>query len=248
MPLPMPKPPLMDIQRLQCENPPKPHPRGRSIASRTAKPGARHLTHAPTYATPPEPLPFPDCKNHLTQPRMPGAYATRHIKYDPPPPRRQARAYAYPAIHNPSNPASPSPQPRVISRKPHTHPPNSPNLHSGYGGDYDTENKPPCIPVLLLTSSVAQDCRAALTRLWRERYQMRAKMSRPTSSVVRLVDPSSAISASTARSIFAAASSNPRWRRSIALDSTAAVGLAIPLPAISGADPWIGPRGFAPAQ
>lgn len=71
MPLPMPKPPLMDIQRLQCENPPKPHPRGRSIASRTAKPGARHVTHAPTYATPPEPLPFPDCKNHLTHPRMP---------------------------------------------------------------------------------------------------------------------------------------------------------------------------------
>lgn len=71
MPLPMPKPPLMDIQRLQCENPPKPHPRGRSIASRTAKPGARHLTHAPTYATPPEPLPFSDCKNHLTHPRMP---------------------------------------------------------------------------------------------------------------------------------------------------------------------------------
>lgn len=71
MPLPMPKPLLMDIQRLQCENPPKPHPRGRSITSRTAKPGARHLTHAPTYATPPEPFPFPDCKNHLTHPRMP---------------------------------------------------------------------------------------------------------------------------------------------------------------------------------
>ncbi|KFJ00295.1 hypothetical protein BPORC_1071 [Bifidobacterium porcinum] len=182
MPLPMPKPPLMDIQRLQCENPPKPHPRGRSIASRTAKPGARHLTHAPTYATPPEPLPFPDCKNHLTHPRMPRhtqaakssdasqpptlfqqatharAYVSRqnrspshdrtrrsthprmpghtqparttpnpqptaatdparmpgHTQPDTSstirrPPRRQARAYAYPAIHNPSNPAMSQP-------------------------------------------------------------------------------------------------------------------------------------------
>ena len=192
MPLPMPKPPLMDIQRLQCENPPKPHPRGRSIASRTAKPGARHLTHAPTYATPPEPLPFPDCKNHLTHPRMPRhTQAAKSSDASQPPTLFQqathARTYVSRQNRSPSHdrtrrsthprmpghtqpdtsstirhprvvkhapthtrpyttrqtPQCPSPQPRAIACKPHTHPPNSPNLHSGYGGDYDTENKPP---------------------------------------------------------------------------------------------------------
>lgn len=161
MPLLMPKPPPMDIQRLQCET---------------------HRNHTPV-----------DVQSQAGPPNS-VYFTSRH---------------ACPDIRNPTHQVQ-SATPRAIACKPRTHPPNSQNLNSGHGGDYDTENKPPCIPVLLLTSSVAQDCRAALTRLWRERYQMRAKMSRPTSSVVRLVDPSSAISASTARSIFAAASSKPR--------------------------------------
>lgn len=91
MPLPMPKPPLMDIQRLQCENPPKPHPRGRSIASRTAKPGARHLTHAPTYAT--------------RQNRSLSLTA-----------RTISPTHACPDIHKPQNPAMPPNHQRCFNR------------------------------------------------------------------------------------------------------------------------------------
>ena len=65
-------------------------------------------------------------------------------------------------------------------------------------------------------------------------------MSRPISSVLRGVEPSSAMSASTAASMRAASSSNPRWRSSMAAERMAAVGLAMPLPAMSGAEPWIG--------
>ena len=121
MPLPMPKPLLMDIQRLQCENPPKPHPRGRSITSRTAKPGARHLTHAPTYATPPEPFTFPDCKNHLTQPRMPGHTQPARTTLNPQP--TTATDPARMPGHTQPDTSSAIRHPRVVKHAPtHTRP------------------------------------------------------------------------------------------------------------------------------
>ena len=51
----------------------------------------------------------------------------------------------------------------------------------------------------------------------------------------------SAIAASVARSIRAASASSPsEWRSIIAAERMVPSGFAIPFPAMSGADPWMG--------
>jgi hypothetical protein len=60
----------------------------------------------------------------------------------------------------------------------------------------------------------------------------------PPRSAVR--DVPSAVTASTASSTAAAASASPRWSSIMLPVHRAAIGLAIPCPAMSGADPWTG--------
>ena len=62
----------------------------------------------------------------------------------------------------------------------------------------------------------------------------------PTSAVLRFALPRVSRSRVTAAAISAAASLCPRWVNIMATDEIVAVGSASCLPAISGAEPWIG--------